>query len=80
MTDRFERLAELFELCSDRSPEDVARILDERCADDPDLRAAVETLLARDADPEVLEGVVKDVGHVFEDSRHDHHAAPEEMP
>ena len=80
MTDRFERLAELFELCSDRSPEDVARILDERCADDPDLRAAVETLLARDADPEVLEGVVKDVGHVFEDSRHDHHAAPEDMP
>lgn len=65
MSARFERLAELFELCSDRPPDEVAAILERECADDPELRAAVESLLARDAEPHTLGDVTELVEEVL---------------
>src|SRR5262249_58930545 len=60
-----EAVEELFQHAADLAPARRGAFLDERCAGDPDLRAAVEELLRIDAqtqgDPEFLQGPVAGV-------------------
>lgn len=58
MTDRWEEVARVFGLAMDASPDARAAILDEACADDPELRAEVESLLEADATGEDLLGKI----------------------
>ena len=48
---RYKRLEELFEAVRDLPPTKRTKLLDEQCADDPELRSELEALLAKHADP-----------------------------
>jgi tetratricopeptide (TPR) repeat protein len=47
--ERYEQVRQVFLSACDLEPLEQQRLLDDRCADDPELRVAVEALLARDA-------------------------------
>ncbi|HKK07687.1 MAG TPA: hypothetical protein VKA44_02260 [Gemmatimonadota bacterium] len=49
-TDRWHEADELFDRALDLEPGERSAFLDERCAGDPELRRAVEGLLAADAE------------------------------
>lgn len=64
--DRRHQIEALFDEALDRPADDRAAFLDDACADDPELRAAVQRLLDAYADaPSFLEGDVADVGQAW---------------
>jgi len=73
--DRRRQIEALFDEALDRPVDARAAFLDEACADDPDLRAAVQRLLDAYADaPSFLEGDAADVGQAWaaeEEAAHD---------
>ncbi|NBC01751.1 MAG: protein kinase, partial [Bacteroidetes bacterium] len=73
--DRRRQIEALFDEALDRPADARAAFLDEACADDPDLRAAVQRLLDAYADaPSFLEGDAADVGQAWaaeEEAAHD---------
>jgi len=73
--DRRRQIEALFDEALDRRADARAAFLDEACADDPDLRAAVQRLLDAYADaPSFLEGDAGDVGQAWaaeEEAAHD---------
>ena len=54
---RYERVRQLFGATCDLDPRQRARLLERECACDAALRAEVEALLARDADPTLFLGL-----------------------
>jgi eukaryotic-like serine/threonine-protein kinase len=53
-SERWRRIEELYHAARERAPADRAAFLDDACANDPDLRREVESLLAEDASRECM--------------------------